>query len=106
MDVQDSDASGSDASQKLIGPVYSVNSGNTVDWFRIFSGTVYSDEGLTPVGAGYTIRLLVNGVDMNTYGSRGQQRTITLSLKLAEVEWITQQKNDKDTGNRYYWLPN
>ena len=41
------------------------------------------------------VRFLVNGVDMNTYGSRGQQRTITLSLKLAEVEWITQEKNDK-----------
>ncbi|KPL17102.1 MAG: hypothetical protein AMJ93_15155, partial [Anaerolineae bacterium SM23_84] len=25
----------------------------------------------------------------------GQQRTITLSLKLAEVKWITQEKNDK-----------
>jgi len=41
------------------------------------------------------LRFLVNGVDMNTYGSRGQQRTITLSLKLAEVKWITQEKNDK-----------
>jgi DNA replication and repair protein RecF len=27
----------------------------------------------------------VNDVDMNTYGSRGQQRTVALSLKLAEV---------------------
>jgi len=41
------------------------------------------------------LRFLVNGVDMNTYGSRGQQRTITLSLKLAEAEWVTQEKNDK-----------
>ena len=41
------------------------------------------------------LRFLVNGVDMTTYGSRGQQRTITLSLKLAEVKWITQEKNDK-----------
>ncbi len=40
-------------------------------------------------------RFLVNGVDMNTYGSRGQQRTATLSLKLAEVEWIAQAKNDQ-----------
>jgi len=38
------------------------------------------------------LRFLVNGVDMTTYGSRGQQRT---SLKLAEVKWITQEKNDK-----------
>lgn len=40
-------------------------------------------------------RFLVNNVDMHTYGSRGQQRTIALSLKLAEVEWITQEKKDK-----------
>jgi DNA replication and repair protein RecF len=40
-------------------------------------------------------RFLVNGVDMNTYGSRGQQRTATLSLKLAEVEWIARAKNDQ-----------
>jgi DNA replication and repair protein RecF len=41
------------------------------------------------------LRFLVNGVDMNTFGSRGQQRTIALSLKLAEVEWLTLEKNDK-----------
>ncbi len=41
------------------------------------------------------LRFLVNGVDMNTYGSRGQQRTATLSLKLAEVEWIVRTKNDQ-----------
>ncbi len=40
-------------------------------------------------------RFLANGVDMNTYGSRGQQRTIALSLKLAEVEWLTLEKKDK-----------
>ncbi len=41
------------------------------------------------------LRFLVNGVDMNVYGSRGQQRTVALSLKLAEVEWITQERKDK-----------
>jgi DNA replication and repair protein RecF len=41
------------------------------------------------------LRFWVNGVDMNVYGSRGQQRTTALSLKLAEVEWVTQEKNDK-----------
>src|SRR5581483_11834528 len=30
------------------------------------------------------LRFMVNGVDMTTYGSRGQQRTAALSLKLAE----------------------
>lgn len=40
------------------------------------------------------VGLVVNGVNMTTYGSRGQQRTIALSLKLAEVELITQEKAD------------
>jgi DNA replication and repair protein RecF len=30
----------------------------------------------------------VNEVDMNTYGSRGQQRTVALSLRLAEVAYM------------------
>jgi len=34
------------------------------------------------------LRFLVGGVDMCTYGSRGQQRTIAISLKLAELELI------------------
>jgi DNA replication and repair protein RecF len=40
-------------------------------------------------------QFLVNDVDMNIYGSRGQQRTATLALKLAEVEWIMRAKKDK-----------
>jgi DNA replication and repair protein RecF len=34
------------------------------------------------------LRFLVGGVDMCIYGSRGQQRTIAISLKLAELEMI------------------
>ncbi len=34
------------------------------------------------------LAFLVNGVDMNTYGSRGQQRTVALSLRLAEVAYM------------------
>ncbi len=34
------------------------------------------------------LRFLVGGVDMCIYGSRGQQRTIAISLKLAEMELI------------------
>lgn len=30
----------------------------------------------------------LDGVDLNTYGSRGQQRLAVLALKLAEVEWM------------------
>lgn len=35
------------------------------------------------------LRLLANGRDLRTYGSRGQQRTAALSLKLAEVQAMT-----------------
>ncbi len=34
------------------------------------------------------LRFLSNGVDLGTYGSRGQVRTVMLSLKLAEVAWM------------------
>lgn len=36
-------------------------------------------------------RLLVNGLDLHTFGSQGQQRTAALSLKLAEIELIRQE---------------
>lgn len=34
------------------------------------------------------MRFLADGIDLGVYGSRGQQRTAILALKLAEVEWI------------------
>jgi DNA replication and repair protein RecF len=34
------------------------------------------------------LAFLADGVDMHTYGSRGQQRTVALSLKLAEVATV------------------
>jgi DNA replication and repair protein RecF len=34
------------------------------------------------------MRFLSNGIDLGTYGSRGQGRTAMLSLKLAEVSWM------------------
>ena len=34
------------------------------------------------------IRFLADGVDLTSYGSRGQARTALLALKLAEVEWL------------------
>jgi len=36
------------------------------------------------------LRFVVNDVDMGTYGSRGQQRTVALALKLAEGEFMRQ----------------
>jgi DNA replication and repair protein RecF len=35
------------------------------------------------------LAFLLDGADLNTYGSRGQQRLAALSLKLAELEWLT-----------------
>jgi len=34
------------------------------------------------------LRFLSNGLDLGSYGSRGQARTAMLSMKLAEVEWM------------------
>jgi DNA replication and repair protein RecF len=34
------------------------------------------------------IRFMANGIDLGTYGSRGQIRTNMLSLKMAEIVWI------------------
>jgi DNA replication and repair protein RecF len=40
------------------------------------------------------IRLRASGIDLRTYGSRGQNRTAMLSLKLAEVDWIRQRTGE------------
>ncbi len=40
------------------------------------------------------LRFLVGDVDMGVYGSRGQQRTISLALKLAEVELMRRQTGE------------
>jgi DNA replication and repair protein RecF len=37
----------------------------------------------------------INGVNMSAYGSRSQQRTITLSLKLTEAKYIHDQTQDQ-----------
>jgi len=36
----------------------------------------------------------INGRDLSSFGSRGQQRSGVLSLKLAEINWVTIQTND------------
>lgn len=40
------------------------------------------------------MRFLVNGRDLRLYGSRGQNRTAVLALKLAELEWMRDQTNE------------
>ena len=43
--------------------------------------------GYTSVGAQRDdIKIMLSGIDVRTYGSQGQQRTATLSMKLAEIE--------------------
>ncbi len=41
------------------------------------------------------MRFLVDGVDMNIYGSRGQQRSTALALKLAEMELMHTQTGER-----------
>ncbi len=46
-------------------------------------------RGVTTIGPHRDeLRFLGNGMDLGTYGSRGQARSAILSLKLAEVEWM------------------
>ena len=39
-------------------------------------------------------RFRANGIDMRLYGSRGQNRTVMLSIKLAEVGWLQQRTGE------------
>lgn len=46
-------------------------------------------RGVTTIGPHRDeLRFQCNGMDLGTYGSRGQGRTVVLSLKLAEVAWM------------------
>jgi DNA replication and repair protein RecF len=52
-------------------------------------------QGVTLVGPHRdALRFQVNGADMSRYGSRGQQQTLALSLKLAEAKYIYDQAGD------------
>ena len=41
------------------------------------------------------MRLLANGMDLGDFGSRGQQRTSVLALKLAQVEWMRERTQEE-----------
>lgn len=41
------------------------------------------------------INFLLNGIDVRKYGSQGQKRTVALSLKLSEIEFVKNTINDK-----------
>jgi len=48
-------------------------------------------SGMTTIGPHRDdLRFLANGIDMGLFGSRGQQRTVALALKLAEVRFMEQ----------------
>lgn len=40
------------------------------------------------------LRFLSNGIDLGTFGSRGQLRTTLLAIKLAEVGWLKEKNGD------------
>jgi DNA replication and repair protein RecF len=40
------------------------------------------------------VRFIADEIDLGVYGSRGQQRTAVLALKLAEVHWMREKIND------------
>jgi DNA replication and repair protein RecF len=53
-------------------------------------------RGLTTIGPHRDeLRFLGNGVDLGSYGSRGQIRTTLLSLKLAESDWMNARTGHK-----------
>ena len=46
-------------------------------------------RGLTTIGPHRDeLRFMANGIDLGTYGSRGQIRTAMLAIKMAEVAWM------------------
>ncbi len=52
------------------------------------------DRGVTTMGPHRDeLRFISNGVDVGTFGSRGQQRAVVLALRLAALRWL-----EKETG--------
>lgn len=41
------------------------------------------------------LQMTLNDMDLRTYGSQGQQRTASVSLRIAEAEWIANKTNEK-----------
>jgi DNA replication and repair protein RecF len=52
-------------------------------------------RGVTTIGPQRDeVRFLANGIDLTSFGSRGQVRTALLALKLAEVEWMKERTGE------------
>jgi hypothetical protein len=70
-----------------INPTSSIDGGNTTDWFtttHTISGTVYTDQGVTNIGAGKTIRVLVNGTGAIT-GTTNASGQYSISVPLTSA---------------------
>jgi DNA replication and repair protein RecF len=53
-------------------------------------------RGVTSIGPHRDeLRFLANGIDLGTYGSRGQVRSAILALKIAEVTWMHAKSNHR-----------
>ncbi len=53
------------------------------------------NRGVTTIGPHRDeLRFLGNGIDLGTYGSRGQIRTTLLALKMAEVAWLKEKTGE------------
>jgi DNA replication and repair protein RecF len=73
--------------------------GRVAEAFRVQLGEIRRREilqGMTLIGPHRDdLRFSVGGIDLTTYGSRGQQRTAALALKLAEVKLIGQEVGEQ-----------
>lgn len=88
-----------DAAEKLaieykpsIGHIDGTSAAEIAERFREKLGEVRSEElrrGMTLAGPQRDeVTFTANGIDIRTYGSQGQQRTVALSLRLAELEMM------------------
>ncbi len=69
----------------------------TLSALSILSGTVYSDEGSTAVGANITVRLLVNGVSQGTVDTNGSGvYSFTTAVSAADKLLVYVDENDAD----------
>jgi len=73
-------------------PSVPIDNQDLATWYRQALQRLYQrevEQGVSLLGPHRDdLAFLVDGVDMRTYGSRGQQRTIALSLKLAEMALV------------------
>ncbi len=77
-------------SDKTILAQNSTNGGNNTNWSfgKNFSGTVYSDEGSTPIGAGRTVAISVNGAaaaKTATTDANGQWTLSSVEVSVGDV---------------------